>query len=87
MAWWSIFGRTAVSDQGEVITRMSKDMSVSSNGTTYTRMGSSTVGSDGSVFTQMGTFSSDGSARMGSGATGIGSVFNRRGSSIDDENW
>jgi hypothetical protein len=41
-------------------------------------MGSTTVGSDGSVFTQMGSFSTDGSTRMGSTATGLGSVFNDR---------
>lgn len=39
-------------------------------------MGSTTVGSDGSVFTQTGSFSSDGSTRMGSTATGLGAVFN-----------
>jgi hypothetical protein len=33
---------------------------------------------DGSVFTQMGSFSTDGSTRMGSIATGIGAVFNDR---------
>jgi len=47
-------------------------------------MGNTTVGSDGSVFTQMGSFSSDGSARMGSGATGIGAVFNQPSSGIGD---
>jgi hypothetical protein len=40
-------------------------------------MGNTTVGSDGSVFTQMGSFSSDGSTRMGSTATGLGAVFNK----------
>jgi hypothetical protein len=35
-------------------------------------MGSTTVCSDGSVFTQMGSFSTDGSTRMGSSATGLG---------------
>lgn len=39
-------------------------------------MGSTTVGSDGSVFTQTGSFSNDGSTRMGSTATGLGAVFN-----------
>lgn len=79
MAWWNIFGRTATSDTGEVITRLSNSTSVSSDGTTYTRMGPSTVGSDGSIFNQMGAFSSDGSARMGTGATGLGAVFNQPG--------
>jgi hypothetical protein len=41
-------------------------------------MGSTTVGSDGSVFTQTGSFSSDGSSRMGSTATGLGAVFNKK---------
>ena len=77
MSWWNIFGRTAVSSDGDVITKLSDTTSVSSNGTTYTRMGSSTVGSDGSFFTQVGSFSSDGSTRMGSGSTGLGAVFNR----------
>jgi hypothetical protein len=40
-------------------------------------MESSTVGSDGSFFTQMGSFSSDGSTKMGSSATGLGAVFNK----------
>ena len=77
MAWWNFLGRTAVSDSGEVINRLSDTTSVSSNGTTYTRMGSTTVGSDGSMFTQMGNFSTDGSVHMGSGATGLGAVFNK----------
>jgi hypothetical protein len=38
-------------------------------------MGSTTVGSDGSVFTQTGSFSSDGSTKIGSTATGLGAVF------------
>lgn len=42
----------------------------------YTKSGFNTFGSDGSVFTQTGSFSSDGSTRIGSTATGIGSVFN-----------
>jgi hypothetical protein len=77
MGWWNIFGKTAVSDSGEVISRLSDTTSVSSTGKTYTLMGSSTIGSDGSVFTQMGDFSSDGSTRMGDGATGLGAVFNK----------
>ena len=76
MSFWQILGRLAVSDSGETIHRVSDTTSVSSDGTTYTRMGSATVGSDGSFFTQMGSFSSDGSTRMGSSATGLGAVFN-----------
>ena len=77
MSFWQIFGRLAVSDEGETIQRVSDTTSVSSNGTTYTKMGSITVGSDGSVFNQMGSFSTDGSTRMGSTATGLGAVFNK----------
>ena len=77
MSFWQIFGRMAVSSEGETIQRVSDTTSVSSDGTTYNRMGSTTVGSDGSVFTQTGSFSSDGSTRMGSTATGIEAVFNK----------
>ena len=76
MSFWQILGRFAFSDQGETIQRVSDTTSVSSDGTTYTRMGSTTFGSDGSVFTQTGSFSSDGSTRTGSTATGLGAVFN-----------
>ncbi len=78
MSFWNIFERFAVSDKGETIQNISDNTSVSSDGTTYTKMGNTTFGSDGSVFTQMGDFSSDGSTRMGSTATGLGSVFNDR---------
>ena len=77
MSFWQILGGLAVSDSGETIHRVSDTTSVSSDGTTYTRMGSSTVGSDGSFFTQIGSFSSDGSTRMGSSAPGLGVVFNK----------
>ena len=59
-------------------------------------MGSTTVGSDGSMFTQMGSFSTDGSTRMGSTATGLGAVFNKPDDwpnskadkfGMDDDNW
>lgn len=66
----------------ETIQRIFSTASVSDEGTTYTKMGSTTVGSDGSVFTQMGSFSSDGSTRTGSTATGIGAVFNDRDDSL-----
>ena len=78
MSFWQIFCKSAVSDQGETIQRITDTMSVSSNGTTYTRMGTTTVGSDGSIFSQLGNFSSDGSVRMGSSATGIRAVFNKK---------
>ena len=77
MSFWQILGRLAVSDRGETLQKVSDTTSVSSDGTTYTRMGSITVGSDGSVFTQMESFSTDGSTRIGSTATGIGAVFNK----------
>ena len=78
MSFWQILGRLAVSSEGETIQRVSDNTSVSSDGTTYTRMGSTTMGSDGSTFTQMGSFSTDGSTRMGSTATGLGAVFNQQ---------
>ena len=78
MSFWQILGRLAESNEGETITRLSNNISISSNGTTYTKMGSTTVGSDGSMFNQIGSFSTDGSTRMGSTATGLGAVFNKQ---------
>jgi hypothetical protein len=57
------------------------------------KMGSTTVGSDGSIFTEMGSFSTDGSTRIGNTATGLGAVFNDRSEdkfgfkSRDDDKW
>ena len=82
MSFWNFLGRLAISDKGETIQRISDTTSVSTSGTTYTTMGNNTYGSDGSFFTQTGSFSSDGSTRMGSTATGLGAVFNKR-----DDNW
>jgi hypothetical protein len=76
MSFRQILGRFAFSDQRETIQKVSDTIRVSSGGTTYTRMGSTTVGSDGSVFTQTGRFSSDGSTCMGSTATCLDGVFN-----------
>lgn len=76
MSFWSIFGKTANSDTGETIQKIDDTFSVSTTGTTYTKMGNTTMSSDGSVYTQMGSFSSDGSIRMGAGSTGIGAIFN-----------
>ncbi len=93
MSFWNIFERFAVSDKGETIQNISDNTTVSSDSTTYTKMGNTTFGSDGSVFTQMGDFSSDGSTRMGSTATGLGSVFNDRSqdkfglNTNDDDKW
>ena len=78
MSFWQIFGKSAVSDQGETIQRLGGSTSVSNKGTIFNHMGSATVGSDGSVFTQAGSFSSDGSSRMGNTATGLGAVFNKK---------
>ena len=78
MSFWQIFGKSALSDQGETIQRLSGSTSVSSKGTIFNHLGSTTVGSDGSVFTQTGNFSSDGSSRMGHTATGLGAVFNNK---------
>ena len=77
MSFWQILGRLAVSSEGETIQQVSDNTSVNSEGITYTRMGSTTMGSDGSMFTQMGNFSTDGSTRMGGTATGLGAVFNK----------
>jgi hypothetical protein len=96
MAFWQIFGKSAVSDQGETIQRLGDSTCVSSKGTVFSHMGSTTVGSDGSMFTQMGSFSTDGSTRMGSTATGLGAVFNKPDDwpnskadkfGVDDDNW
>ena len=78
MAFWQIFGKSAVSDQGETIQRLGDSTSVSGKGTVFSHMGSTTLGSDGAVFTQTGSFSSDGSSRMGSTASGLGAVFNKK---------
>jgi len=77
MSFWQILGRLAVSSNGETIQQVSDNTSVSSYGITYTRTGSTTAGSDGSMFTQLVNFSTDGSTRMGSTATGLGAVFNK----------
>jgi len=77
MSFWQLLGRIAVSSEGETIQRVSDTTFLSSDGTTYIRMGSTIVGSDGSTFTQMGSYSTDGSTRMGSTATGLGAVFNK----------
>lgn len=77
MSFWQILGNWAYSDSGESIQKVSDRTSISTDGIIYNRMGNITVGSDGSVFTQMGSFSSDGSTRMGSTATGLGAVFNK----------
>jgi len=77
MSFWQILGKFGVSDQGETIQQLSNNKSFSSDGTTYTCMGSTAFGSNGSTYTQMGNFSSDGSTRMGSTATGLGAIFNK----------
>jgi hypothetical protein len=76
MSFWNIFGNLAVSDEGKTVQKVSDTFSVSSDGVTYTTMGSFTTGSDGSSFTKTGSFSSDGSTRLGNTATGLGAVFN-----------
>ena len=75
MSIWQFLGNFAVSESGESVHKSSDSLSISSQGTTYTTLGLTTVGSDGSVFIQQGSFSSDGSTRMGSVATGLGAVF------------
>jgi hypothetical protein len=77
MSFWQILGNFAFSDSGESVHKISDSLSISTDGTSYTTMGLTTVGSDGSVFIQQGVFSSDGSTRMGSVSTGLGAVFSR----------
>ncbi len=77
MSFWQILGNFAFSDSGESVHKISDSLSISTEGTSYTTMGLTTVGSDGSVFIQQGVFSSDDSTRMGSVATGLGAVFGR----------
>ena len=77
MSFWQILGNFAFSDSGETVHKISDSLSISTEGTSYTTMGLTTVGSDGSVFIQQGVFSSDGSTRMGSVATGLSAVFGR----------
>jgi hypothetical protein len=77
MSFWQILGNFAHSDSGETVHKISDTLSISTEGTSYTTMGLTTVGSDGSVFIQQGCFSSDGSTRMGSVATGLGAVFSQ----------
>lgn len=76
MSFWNIFGNMAVSEEGKTIQKVSDSFSISSDGVTYTTLGSFTTGSDGSSFTKIGSFSSDGSTRIGNTATGLGAVFN-----------
>ncbi len=76
MSFWNIFGNMAVSEEGKTIQKISDSFSISSDGVTYTTLGSFTTGSDGSSFTKIGSFSSDGSTRIGNTATGLGAVFN-----------
>ena len=80
MSTWNIWGAFAVSNTGETIQKVSDDFAVSSTGVTYSKVGDYTVGSDGSSFTNMGDYSSDGSARLGDFATGLGAVFNSKDS-------
>ena len=77
VSFWQILGNLAFSNSGETVHKISDSLSISTEGTSYTTMGLTTVGSDGSVFIQQGVFSSDGSTRMGSVATGLGAVFGR----------
>jgi hypothetical protein len=50
MSFWQILGRFAVSDTGETLQKVSDTTSVSSDGTTYTKMGSNTVGASKPLF-------------------------------------
>jgi hypothetical protein len=79
MSTWNILGAFAASNTGETIQKVSEDFAISSSGVTYSRVGDSTVGSDGSCFTNMGDFSSDGSTRIGDFSTGLGALFKNSG--------
>ena len=57
MAFWQILGNFAFSESGETVHKISDSLSISTEGTSYTTMGLTTVGSDGSVFIQQGVFS------------------------------
>jgi hypothetical protein len=91
--FWNIFDNLSVSGAGETIQKVSDTTSISPDGTTYAKRGSTTVGSDGSVVAQMGTFSTEGSTRIGSTAAGLGALFNDRGKDMfgfyshDDDKW
>ena len=50
MSFWQILGNFATSDSGETVHKISDSLSISTEGTSYTTMGLTTVGSDGSVF-------------------------------------
>jgi hypothetical protein len=52
MSFWQILGNFAFSDSGETVHKISDSLSISTEGTSYTTMGLTTVGSDGSVFIQ-----------------------------------
>jgi len=67
-----------VSDTNETLQKVSCTNSISSDCTTYTKIGSTSVGSDGSVFTHMGIFSTVDSTRMRSTSTGLGAVFDEK---------
>ena len=84
---WNVFNRFAISDDGETIHKVSEVTSVSSNGTVYTSMGRFTHSSDGSDYTQTGIFSSDGSTKMGSIATGVGAVFIQSRHNVQDASF
>ena len=77
MSLWQILEKAAFFKTDVKTHKISDRISISSDGTSYTTYGWTTVGSDGFVFTQVGGFSSDGSTRMGSIAIGLGSVFGR----------
>ncbi len=49
MSFWQILGKFAFSDKGETLLKLSDTTSISSDGTSYTRMGSSATGL-GAVF-------------------------------------
>jgi len=77
MSFWKILEKSAFLKADTKTHKISDRISISSDRTSYTTFGWTTVGSDGFVFTQVGGFSSDESTRMGSIAAGLSSVFGR----------
>ena len=77
MSIWPNLSNFAELNTFETVHKVSECISIRTNGTSYTTLGLTTVGSDGSVFIQQGCFSSDDSTLMGSVATGLGAVFRR----------
>ena len=60
MTIWQAFKQFVVSDRGDVINRVGDNNFVSASGTTYTKIGTNVVGTDGAQFVQVGGGAGDG---------------------------